>query len=94
MNIELTLEKLDLSSLMKKFPANSSDSLAGSIDKIEDEIITGKLLLLKDDIGEELFSKLSYSDRIFMIETSGSIDFGHSIDFDKMAQYIKDYDNY
>lgn len=94
MNGVLTLENLDLSLLMKKFPAHSSDSLVGSIDKVEDEIITDKLLLLKNDIGEELFNKLSYSDRIFMIETAGSIDFGHPINLDKIARDIKNYDYY
>lgn len=95
MNSESILNNLDLSLLlMKNFPAHSSGLLARSIDKIEDEIITDRLSLLKNDIGKELFNKLSYNDRIFMIETSGSIDFGHSIDFDKLAQYIKDYDNY
>ena len=71
----------------------SSDSFVEPIDKIKEQIVDDKFSILKNDIGEELFNQLSYDDKIFMIETAGTIDFGHPIDFDKLGQYIKNYDN-
>jgi len=61
---------------------------------IKERVLNNKLSALREDIGEELFNQLSRDDKTFMIEATGSIDFGHSIDFDKLAQYIKNYDAY
>jgi len=72
----------------------SSDSFVEPVDKIKEQVISSEFAALKEDIGEKLFDQLSYEDKIFMIETSGSIDFGHPIDFDALAQYIRDYDDY
>lgn len=69
----------------------SSDSYVEGVDKVIEQ---EREKMLKNDIGEGLFNQLSYADRIFMIETAGSIDFGHAIDLDKIAQDIKEYDNY
>lgn len=74
----------------------SSNSLVRNFDKLidieQEKIITRKLLKLKSMIGEKLFDELSYQNRIFMIETADSIDFGHSIDLEKISQEIKNYD--
>jgi predicted DNA-binding protein len=72
----------------------SSNSLVKTSDKIADDIIENKFEVIKDYIGEELFEQLSYSDKIFMSETAGSIDFGHPIDLDQIAKEIKSYDDY
>ena len=72
----------------------SSDSLVETSDKIADDIIEGNLEVIKSYIGDELFEQLSYSDKIFMSETAGSIDFGHPIDLDQIEKEIKNYDDY
>src|SRR3990167_3385057 len=51
----------------------SSDSSIDATDKIVEEIIATKFLFLKKQIGDELFNQLSYSDKLFMAETAGSI---------------------
>lgn len=65
------------------------------IDEIveQEKTLADKFLLLKNDIGEELFEQLSYDDKIFMSETAGSIDLGHIIDLDQIAKEIKSYDD-
>jgi hypothetical protein len=76
-----------------KYSSNSSaKSLDRLIDIEKEKIIAQKLLNLKSAIGEKLFEELSYQDRIFMIETANSIDFGHPIDLKKISQEIKNYD--
>lgn len=42
--------------------------------------------LLESEIGEVLFKELSYSDKIFLIETAGSVDFGGKIDLKKVLK--------
>ncbi len=66
------------------------------IDEIveQEKTLADKFLLLKDDIGNELFEQLSYDDKVFMSETAGSIDFGHTVDLDQIAKEIKSYDDY
>ena len=71
----------------------SSDSSIDATDKIVEEIIATKFLFLKKQIGDELFNQLSYSDKLFMAETAGSIDFGHAVDLYQIAREIKEYDN-
>jgi len=58
------------------------------------ETLADKFSLLKNDIGNELFEQLLYDDKVFMSETAGSIDFGHTIDLDQIAKEIKSYDDY
>ncbi len=70
----------------------SSDLLVEESDKISERLIDEKFAMLKSDIGEGLFNKLSYEERIFMIETADSIDFGHTIDLDVVAKEIKNYE--
>lgn len=73
---------------------HSSDSSVEEIDRIADSVTEDKLGIIKNYIGEELFKQLSYSDKIFMSETAGSIDFGHPIDLDQVAKDIVEYENY
>lgn len=89
----ITFENFNLISL----PINldySSDSFVEPIDKTREQVVRDKFLELKNDIGEKLFNQLSYDDKIFMIETSGILDFGHSIDLNKIAEDIRDYKGY
>lgn len=48
-----------------------------------------KFILLKNNIGEELFNQLSYSDKILMAKTAGVIDFGHPIDLNNIEKRNK-----
>lgn len=88
----LTLENFIIPALPRL--NHSSDSSVEEIDKVADDVVGNKLEIIKSYIGEELFEQLSYSDKIFMSETAGSIDFGHSIDLDQIAKDIERYDNY
>lgn len=44
---------------------------------------------LKKQIGDKLFNQLSYSDKLFMAETAGSIDFGHAVDLYQIAREMR-----
>ena len=52
------------------------------------KLMIKKFNILKDNIGEELFNQLSYSDKILMIKRAGVIDFGYPIDLNKIAKEI------
>ena len=89
---ELTLENFMIPrSLESNYSSNSS---IGEIDKIAEDIIEDKFEIIESYIGKELFKQLSYSDKIFMSETAGSINFGHPIDLNQIAKDIKRYDDY
>jgi hypothetical protein len=76
-----------------KYSSNSSVKILDRLIDIEQEnIITRKFLKLEIIIGKELFNSLSYQDKIFMIETANAIDFGHTVDLEKISQEIKNYD--
>ena len=51
--------------------------------------IDEKLLTLRNTIGPQLFDRLSSEDKLLMIRTAGSIDFGRSIDLDTISKVIK-----
>ena len=51
--------------------------------------IQKKLSDLKIIIGDNLFNALSHDDQVFLSEISGSIDFGHEVDLEKISQEIK-----
>lgn len=92
MNIELTLDNfnLDLSLLTKKSLAHSSDSIVRIVDEIEDEIITDKFLILKNNIGEKLYNKLSSEQKTFIVSVSGTINLGKTVDIDAIYKDIKE----
>lgn len=64
------------------------------IEKISQEYILKKLETLKKDIGDKLFEALSFEDKIFMLNTADSIDFGHPVDLKQISQEISDYENF
>jgi len=91
-------EVLTLDNYMISIPQalnHSSDSSVEEFDKIvEDErLISDNLIILKDHIGEELFNKLSYDDRMLMANTAGTIDFGHPVDLENVKNEIENYDH-
>ena len=93
----LTFENFNAFNLEALRPMkHSSDSLVeGSdwlVDIEQERIISQKFSKLENMIGKELFEKLSHSDKIFMVQTASSIDFGHSIDLEKISQEIKNND--
>jgi hypothetical protein len=49
------------------------------------------LIELEEDLGSDLFRQLSYNDKVFLIKTSGSLDFGRIIDLNQVAKNIEDY---
>ncbi len=57
----------------------------------QDLVSLGKLEKLRAMIGDDLYAALSEENRLFMLGTAGTIDFGHSIDLDAVAQNIKEY---
>ncbi|MDO9530411.1 MAG: hypothetical protein Q7J27_14805 [Syntrophales bacterium] len=71
----------------------SSDSIVDESDRIAEQIKTKKFATLKNNIGKELFDRLSYSDRLLMIQTAGTIDFGQPIDLENIEKEIEDYDS-
>ena len=94
MNTTITLENLINPFFLPRELDYSSDSLVESIDKAEEQAVNDKFLILKNNIGEELFNQLSYDDKNFMIKTASSIDFGHPVDLNKITRDIKNYDYY
>lgn len=51
----------------------------------------GKFEKLKAMIGDELYAALSEENRLFMVETAGTIDFGHAVNLDDVARNIEEY---
>ncbi|MBU3964946.1 hypothetical protein KJ695_03465 [Patescibacteria group bacterium] len=92
MNGVLTLNNLTDPFFLQAISISQIEESGKALEQAE--ALGDKFLLLKKDVGDELFNQLSYTDRIFMIETAGSINFGHAIDLDKIAQDIREYDNY
>lgn len=90
MNEVLTLENLITISLPRKLKY-SSDSLVDESDKISQQIVTDKFNVVISNIGDELFSKLSYEDRMLMVNTAGVIDFGRLIDLGEVEKEIRNY---
>jgi hypothetical protein len=62
-------------------------------ERISFEYLMEKLNLLKRDLGEDLYNRLSYEDKIFMLNTADSIDFGHPIDLEGISKEISEYEN-
>lgn len=68
----------------------SSDSFVEPIDKIEEQIINDKFVVLKNNIGEELYNKLSSEQKMFIVSVSGTIDFGKTVDINAIYKSIKE----
>lgn len=93
MNKAITLENL------YNFPfpieiKNNSNSLAKNIDEIieKEQMLESKFLILKKDIGVELFNQLSYEQKRFIIDVSGTIDLGKTVDIDSIYNRIERLD--
>lgn len=67
----------------------SSDSLVDSVDKAEEQIIEDKFLILKNNIGEELYSKLSSEQKAFVVNISGTINLGKFVDIEAIYSDIE-----
>lgn len=89
MSTAITLDNLNSSLLMKKSLIYSSDSLVENTDKVEDEIIADKLLSLKGNIGEKLYNRLSLEQKMFIINVSGTVHLGKSVDIDAVYRDIE-----
>lgn len=72
----------------------SSNSSIQEVDRIEDNLISQELNELKEDIGEELFNSLSFEDKKFIIETAGELDLGLDVNFERIFDYIENYEDY
>jgi hypothetical protein len=48
---------------------------------------------LKNDIGDELFNRLSDEDKRFILETEGIVDFRHKVDLDEIQRIIKNIED-
>ena len=79
--------------LMPKGLDYSSDSLVEASDEITQQIIIERFDIVRSNIGDELFSQLSYGDKMLMANTAGVIDFGRPIDLDKVEKEIENYDH-
>ncbi len=70
---------------------NNSNSLVEDIDKIieKEQILESKFLILKKDIGDKLFNQLSYEQKKFIINVSGTINLGKFVDIDNIYNRIE-----
>lgn len=87
MNGELTLNnsiEFPYSISMPQELRYSSDSSVDAFDKIveQEKIITDKFSLLKKDVGDELFNRLSYEQKTFIANVSNTINLGDSVNID------------
>ena len=53
------------------------------------EILEDKFSLLKKDVGEKLFSQLSYEQKTFIVNISNTINLGDSVNIDVIYSDIK-----
>lgn len=90
MNEVLTLENLINISLPRELEY-SSGSLVDESDKISQQIVAERFDVVRSNIGDELFNKLSYEDQMLMVNTAGVIDFGRPIDLGEVEKEIRNY---
>lgn len=91
MNEVLALDNLITISLPRELEY-SSDSLVDESDKISQQIVTDRFDIVRSNIGDELFNKLSYEDQMLIVNTAGVIDFGRPIDLGEVEKEIENYD--
>jgi hypothetical protein len=53
-----------------------------------------KLEALRKEIGDDLYFRLSPSDRLFVVKTAGSVDLGYKVDLNKIFDLIADEDEF
>lgn len=73
----------------------SSDSDVKGVDKIinQEKVIIDKFSMLKNDIGEELFNQLSYEKKIFIVNITGTINLGNSVDIYSIYKRIENLEH-
>ncbi len=91
MNETLIFDNLTMMSMPKELDY-SSNSLVDESDKIRQQIIVERFNIVRGNIGDKLFSQLSYDDKMLMADTAGIIDFGRPIDLEKVEKEIENYD--
>ena len=87
--ISIPLENIFLT--LPKKSRHFSDSEVEKIDEIADQekIIMDEFKLLEESVGQELFKQLSYEQKMFLINVSGTIDLGKSVDIEKIYDSIE-----
>lgn len=74
----------------------NSNSLINNTDKVVEEmqesILTADFFNLRNNIGEELFNQLSYEQRKFIVDVSGTIDLGQAVDIDAVYKGIEKFE--
>ncbi len=71
---------------------HSSDSLVDESDKVARQILAERFNVVRNNIGEDLFNRLSYDNQMLMANTAGVIDFGRPINLDRVEKDIENYD--
>lgn len=77
-----------------KFTGSADPEIEKFIEQVEAQEI--KIKELREDIGEELFNKLSREDKNWIMETEGSIKLGRPYaqkDFERISKYLRDYES-
>ncbi|MBU3924465.1 MAG: hypothetical protein V1732_02695 [Patescibacteria group bacterium] len=74
---------------------DSSDSDVKGVDKIinQEKIIADKFSLLKKDVGEKLYNQLSYEKKMFIVNVTGTINLGNSVDIYSIYKRIENLDH-
>lgn len=90
MNGTLTFKNLNMMFMPREL-YYSSNSLVEASDEIveQEKIIADKFLLLKKDVGDELFNQLSYEQKTFIINVSNIINLGDSVNIDAIYNDIE-----
>jgi hypothetical protein len=70
----------------------STDSSRDFANLTKENFLNAALLKLKQEMGEDLFNRLSYEDKIFVIETAGSVDLGKRVSLRKIFENIENYE--
>lgn len=88
---------ISLENLYVLFPEgvkSNSNSSIQDIDKIieQDRELSDIFFVLKNNIGEELFNQLSYEQKRFIVNISGTIDLGKPVDIDIIYNRIEKLD--
>ena len=74
---------------------DSSNSDVKRVDEIinQEKVIADKFSMLKNDISEELFNQLSYDKKIFIVNITGTINLGDSVDIYSIYKRIENLEH-
>jgi hypothetical protein len=93
MNETIPLENLINPFLLPRELDYSSDSFVNSVDKTEEQVVNDKFLILKNNIGEELYDKLSSEQKVFITSVSGTINLGKFVNIEAIYNDIEKIEN-